>query len=179
MRLPKSTRVLPMTLRVVEQEASLGRVLDFMRLMWGLNHALTQTSKRMQRTLGVTGPQRLVVRIVGQRPGISAGALARVLHVHPSTLTGVLKRLRARGAIERTSDPRDTRRALFRLSRKGLDLDTVRIGTAEARVRAALASLPEDDVTAAARVLGQLARALSQDPGTFSPQRRRAGRKAR
>ena len=103
MRHPRSTRAMPMALRAVEQEASLGRVLDFMRLMWGVNHGLTRMSKRMQRTLGVTGPQRLVVRIVGQRPGISAGVLAEVLQVHPSTLTGILRRLKARGAIERTS----------------------------------------------------------------------------
>ena len=151
-----------MPLRVAEQGTSLGRVLDFMRLMWAVNHGLTQISKRMARTLGVTGPQRLVVRIVGQRPGISAGALAEVLHVHPSTLTGILQRLTVRGAIERGADPADTRRALFRLTRKGLELDAVRSGTVEACVRAALALLSDEDLAAAARVLGSLARALSR-----------------
>jgi DNA-binding MarR family transcriptional regulator len=150
--------------RAADQEASLGRVLDFMRLMWAVNHGLTRMSKRMARTLGVTGPQRLVVRIVGQRPGISAGALAEVLHVHPSTLTGILQRLTARGAIERTRDPADTRRALFRLTRKGLEIDALRSGTVESRIRAALVSLDEEDVAAAARVLGRFAHALSQGP---------------
>ena len=51
--------------------------------------------KRMEQRSGVTGPQRLVLRVVGLFPGISAGALARLLHVHPSTLTGVLHRLRS------------------------------------------------------------------------------------
>jgi DNA-binding MarR family transcriptional regulator len=40
--------------------------------------------------VGVTGPQRLVLRVVGLFPGMSAGELATVLRVHPSTLTGVL-----------------------------------------------------------------------------------------
>src|SRR5438132_8459125 len=35
---------------------------------------------------------RLVMRIVGRFPGIAAGRVAQILHVHPSTLTGILKR---------------------------------------------------------------------------------------
>src|SRR5512141_2564461 len=84
--------------------ASLGRVLDFMRLLWAVDHGLTRVSRRMERTIGVTGPQRMVVRLVGHRPGISAGDLARTLHVHPSTLTEVFRRLTDRGILERTQD---------------------------------------------------------------------------
>src|SRR3954469_22948255 len=75
---------------------SLGDVLEFMRVLWALDHALQSASKSMAARLGVTGPQRLVVRMVGRYPDISAGALARLLHVLPSTLTGVLQRLVAR-----------------------------------------------------------------------------------
>jgi DNA-binding MarR family transcriptional regulator len=166
--------------RAAEQEASLGRVLDFMRLMWAVNHGLTRVSKRMARTLGVTGPQRLVVRIVGQRPGISAGALAEVLHVHPSTLTGILQRLAARDAIERTRDPADTRRALFRLTQKGLAIDALRSGTVESRIRGALSSMSERDLAAAGRVLGRLADALARSPRlTFQPLRSSLDRRRR
>src|SRR5512146_1996532 len=68
----------------------LGDVLEFMRLIWGISHGLQSTSKRMEAQLGITGPQRLVVRIVGRCPGVSARELAHTLHLHPSTLTGVL-----------------------------------------------------------------------------------------
>jgi len=141
--------------------ASLGRVLDFMRLLWAVDHGLTRVSRRMERTIGMTGPQRMVVRLVGQHPGISAGDLARTLHVHPSTLTEVLRRLTEHGVLERTQDPADARRALFRLTRKGLELDAQRSGTGEARVRVALRSLSDQDLAAAARVLARLAQALS------------------
>lgn len=115
----------------------------------------------MQRNLGVTGQQRLVVKLVGQRPGISAGALADILHVHPSTLTGVLRNLVERGALERVRDPSDTRRALFRLTEEGRKLDAIRSGTVEARVRSALASIPQVEITVASRVLARLAGALA------------------
>ena len=42
----------------------LGRVLEFMRVLWAVDHALQSTSKWMEVRLGVTGPQRLVIRIV-------------------------------------------------------------------------------------------------------------------
>jgi MarR family transcriptional regulator, organic hydroperoxide resistance regulator len=143
--------------------APLGRVLDFMRLLWAVDHGLTRVSRRMERTVGVTGPQRMVVRLVGHNPGISAGDLAKTLHVHPSTLTEVLRRLSERGILERTQDPADARRALFRLTRRGLELDTLRRGTGESRVRVALGSLSDQDLAAAARVLARLAQALSDE----------------
>jgi DNA-binding MarR family transcriptional regulator len=139
----------------------LGRVLEFMQLLWAVDHGLLRASKRMERTLGVTGPQRLAVRIIGRRPGISAGALAATLHVHPSTLTGVLKRLVERGVLERMRDPSDARRALFRLTRRGREFDAMRGGTVEALVRGAMASLSGDDLAAAGRVLARVAQALA------------------
>ncbi len=89
----------------------LGAVLEFLRALWGLNHALESASRRMKGRLGVTGPERMVVRLVGRSPRISAGHLARILQVHPSTLTGLLKRLVARGILARTADAADARRA--------------------------------------------------------------------
>jgi DNA-binding MarR family transcriptional regulator len=141
------------------KEPPLGAVLDFMRLLWALDHALQSASKRMESTFGVTGPQRLVVRIVGRFPGIAAGRMAEILHVHPSTLTGVLKRLEARGLLQRRPDPRDARRALFMLTAKGRKHDTARTGTVEQAVRRVLAKDP-GKVTAAQEVLASLSEEL-------------------
>lgn len=135
----------------------LGAVLDFMRLVWAVDHALQRTSKRMEGTLGVTGPQRLVVRIVGRFPGIPAGHLAELLHLHPSTLTGILDRLRRKGLVVRRPDPRDGRRALLGLTPKGRRLDVETEGTLESAVRKLLADLPESKVRDAAEVFRGLA----------------------
>jgi DNA-binding MarR family transcriptional regulator len=75
----------------------LGPVLEFIRLLWATDHGLQSASKAMAARLGVTGSQRLAVRVLSRCPGLSAGELARILHVHPSTLTGVLQRLQSRG----------------------------------------------------------------------------------
>jgi DNA-binding MarR family transcriptional regulator len=132
----------------------MGRVLDFMRVLWSLDHALQSASKRMEAKLGITGPQRLVVRLLGKRPGISAGELAALLQVHPSTLTGVLQRLTARGLVERKQDPEDSRRAILSLSEKGRVLDSRRSGTVEQGVRQALQRISPRSLHEAQTVLG-------------------------
>src|SRR5256714_3983183 len=113
------------------KDPPLGAVLDFLRLLWAVDHALQSASKQMESNFGMTGPQRLVMRIVGRFPGIAAGRGAEILHVHPSTLTGVLKRLESRGLLQRRTDPRDGRRALFLLTPEGRKPDTVRTGIVE------------------------------------------------
>ena len=142
---------------------SLGPVLDFMRRLWAVDHALHSLSKRMETRMGLTGPQRLVVRIVGRFPGINAGQLAGILHVHPSTLTGVLARLEDRGLVTRRADPTDLRRALFTLTARGRGLDQPRNGTVEAALETTLAALPERNIRIAEQVLAQIADALSLD----------------
>jgi DNA-binding MarR family transcriptional regulator len=141
----------------------LGEVLEFMRLVWALDHSLRRTSKRMKARIGLTGPQRLVVRIVGRFPGMPAGQLARLLHVHPSTLTGVLKRLERERLIRKRPDPRDARRSLLGLTAKGRERDTETEGTVESAVQRALREVPRAKLAAAREVLGSVARALEAD----------------
>jgi DNA-binding MarR family transcriptional regulator len=139
-----------------------GAALDFMRAVWALDHALRSRSKLMKREVGVTGPQRLVLRIVGRTPGISAGALAEALHVHPSTLTGVLERLSKRRLLIRKQDPEDARRAVLHLTDRGKTFDKVRTGTVEAAVLRVLSTTHEQEVATAQKVLAALVRELEK-----------------
>lgn len=141
----------------------LGPTLGFMQVLWALVHGLDARSKRMASELGVTGPQRLVLRILGVRPKISAGALAETLRLHPSSLTGVLRRLEKRGLIVRRPDPNDARRALLSLARAGTSLNSKRAGTAEAAVARALARLGERDLAVAQRVLEAVIEELERE----------------
>jgi DNA-binding MarR family transcriptional regulator len=143
--------------------ANLGQVLEFMRLLWAVAHGLQSTSKHMEAELGITGPQRLTIRIIGRFPGISAGELAEILLVHPSTLTGVLKRLAERGVIVRKPDPEDARRAVLGLTAKGRRIDEIRTGTVEAAVRQALGRLSKAKIDAAHQVLREVASDLTPD----------------
>jgi len=137
--------------------ADLPDVLQFMQLLWAVVHGLERVSKRMTSEFGVTGPQRLVLRVVGLFPGLSAGDLATVLHVHPSTLTGVLQRLVAQRLIARSDDPADRRRAVLRLTKRGVRVNSARHGTVEAAIAVALDGISDRDRMATKRVLERLA----------------------
>ncbi len=130
--------------------------LAFLRELWALNHALGSTSKRMHDRIGVTAQQRMVLRFLGKRPGITASDLAEILHLERGTLSQALKRLEEKGLISRRSDPSDLRKTFIRLSKKGAQLDTPTIGTVERAVDRTLKEASEGDVEIVRRFLHRL-----------------------
>jgi MarR family transcriptional regulator, organic hydroperoxide resistance regulator len=143
--------------------ANLGPVLEFMHALWALDHALSVRDREIGERFGVTGLQRLVVRIVGQRPGATAGDVARILRVHPSTLTPVLHVLATSRLLSRAPDPADRRRAVLRLTARGGRLDSQSAALVDRDVRKALAQLNASQVLAARCVLHAVAAALRGD----------------
>lgn len=141
---------------------ALGPALDFMRLLWATDHGLQRRSKRMEVEIGVTGMQRVVIRLIGRFPGVTAGRLAELLHVHPSTLTGVLRRVVERGFVARERDRTDARIAHFTLTGEGGKIDGSQAGTVEAAVRRALSRLAPEQLDAARVVLSAVADELSR-----------------
>ncbi len=140
-----------------------GETLQFMQRMWDFVHALDVRSKRMMQTIGVTGPQRLVIRIVGQKPGQTASEIASMLGKHPSTLTGVLARLEDRDLIVREIDPKDRRRARFKLTAGGKKIDRERRGTVEAATRRALGRVEPSDIRTALELVAVLVEELQRN----------------
>jgi MarR family transcriptional regulator, organic hydroperoxide resistance regulator len=137
-------------------------VLDFMRLLWSIEHGLQRMSKRMEAELGITGPQRLVLRLVGQFPGLSAGELAGIVRLHPSTITGILQRLVAKGFLDRERDPGDSRRVRLRLKPRAIAYTGFSHGTVERTVRQALNRVGPSNVRAARKVLVEVAQRLNE-----------------
>jgi DNA-binding MarR family transcriptional regulator len=155
---------LAMTAKAIRstEERALDPALDFMRLLWSIEHGLQSTSKRMASSFGITGPQRLVLRIVGQFPDMSAKELAHILHLHPSTITGILQRLVRKGLLEREYDSADRRRVRLRVRRQARRFMSRSSGTVEAAVEAALKEVSARDLSQARKVLWAIATALDQ-----------------
>ena len=134
--------------------------LDFMRLLWSVEHRLQSTSKRMEARIGITGPQRLVLKIVEQHPGISAREVAEVVRLHPSTITGILQRLIKKRLLLRGQDPIDTRRVRLRVLPAARRFTRRATGTVEEAVERVLRGMPPTSVQAAREVLNAIASAL-------------------
>jgi len=144
------------------EDLPLGKVFEFMQLIWAVDHELGRLSKRMESKLGITGRQRLVIRIIGRFPGLLAGQLAAVLHIHPGTLTGIIKRLERDGLIIRRAEGRDRRRVALALTPKGRELDVMAPGTVEEAARLTLAAVDPSDVAVAAVVLRRFSENLAR-----------------
>lgn len=169
---PRRARGKKLSRPASDEGPPLGNVLGFMQLLWAVAHGLESISKRMRLTHGVTGPQRLVVRLIGHFGEPSPGELATVLHVHPSSLTGVLHRLERGRFIRRRKDPTDRRRAILSLTPNGMRLNARTGGTVESSVQQTLEGFPRATVEASREVLSALARALDAPPARSKRLRR-------
>lgn len=166
------------TARRMPETVGLDPVLDFMRLLWSVEHGLQSTSKRMEATLGITGPQRLVLRIVTARPGLSAGELARIVHLHPSTITGILQRLIRKGLLRRERDQQDSRRIRLHSQATANDVVAASPGTVESALTRALVRIPMHRVRHAREVLAAIAEALADDRAKSAAVSRKQTRKS-
>jgi DNA-binding MarR family transcriptional regulator len=141
-------------------EPSLGRTLEFLRLLWAVDQRLQAASKLMHTRFGVTGLQRMIIRVVGLKPEISISALTRILKTQKSALEAPLEGLAVQGAIIRKRDPMDAKGVLLSLGPKGQTIDAFRTGTVESKVEATIARFPDEKIAAALEVLAALAREL-------------------
>lgn len=154
---------LPLEAHVDHAPLPLGPSLDFLRLVWAVVHRMERVSKRMERRFGVTASQRFVIRLLGRFPGLTLAQVASLLEVHPSTASGILKRLERRGLVLRRVDTRDRRRAYLGLTAVGRRLDTTAEGTVEAAVDRMLAVLPTEHVASARDALNVLTAQLAAE----------------
>jgi DNA-binding MarR family transcriptional regulator len=163
---------------LIQLEFPVGEALELLRLVWAVDHALQRRSKWMAAALGITGPQRLVIRIIGRFPSIHASLLAEILHLHPSSLTALLKRLERRRLIKRRPDERDRRRSLLGLTREGQVFNREMHGTIEAALQRTLRSTAARDLDGARIVLDRFARELDRGGDVEREPRQRVGNRA-
>jgi MarR family transcriptional regulator, organic hydroperoxide resistance regulator len=158
-------------------QGALGGAFEFLRALWELNHALERASRSMRKRLGVTGPERLVIRLVGYEPGITPRALASALRLDRSSITVLIQRLERRRLLARTPNPDDARSVHLRLTPAGRRIDEVRSGTIEAVLRDAIGASAASDVAGTTRMLLRIAGRLTAlaDHEPPSRARRRAG----
>lgn len=135
--------------------------LQFLQTLWALDHGLQSHSKRMKTRTGVTGPQRLLLRILSKHPGAAPSQLARLLFFDKGTVTVILRTLERSGFVRRRPNPADARGVLLDLTPKGRRVARESRATVEAVVRATLAQVSDADIRTTRKVLDQLAAAFA------------------
>jgi len=150
-------------------------VLEILQALWALAHALEARSKWMQRHLGVTGPRRLLLRVIGAAPGCTPGAAARRLSLNPGTVSRLAAGLERSRLLRAEPDRSDGRQRRLFLTPGGELLNRRQRGTVEAAVREALATATPGEAALARKFIFRLTESLAES----GPIRREAGRARR
>jgi MarR family transcriptional regulator, organic hydroperoxide resistance regulator len=135
--------------------------LEVLERLWGLDHGLDSASKRMLRDIGVSGPQRVVLRLLTLEGGMGPGELARRMHHHPATISSLLNRLEVAGYVERRHSTEDRRRSTVLVTRRGRALGQRTAGTIEEQIETVLRDLDPAQVDSCLAVLDTLVEALA------------------
>jgi len=87
--------------------------------IYAASHAFTRFYKPLLDALDLTYPQYLVFLVLWERDGLTVKALGEKLFLDSGTTTPLLKRLDARGLVERRRDEEDERQVRIFLTASG------------------------------------------------------------
>lgn len=124
---------------VVPDEDDASSVVDALRR---IVHELRITTHHAEAEVGLSGAQLFVLRELAAEPGISIRRLSQRTLTDPSSVSVVVSRLVERELITRKTDATDARRSVLSVSAKGKSLLARAPEPYQARLFAALASLP-------------------------------------
>ena len=84
-----------------------------------ITRAIDLHSRGLMQQVGLTAPQLAALQAIGGLQPITAGALAKSIHLSQATLTGILTRLENRALVSRTRSSSDRRTVVVELTVEG------------------------------------------------------------
>ncbi|MBE1287112.1 MAG: MarR family transcriptional regulator [Alteromonadaceae bacterium] len=81
--------------------------------------AIDMRSRQLNKDVGLTGPQLLVLQEVGKNPGVMVKQIAQSINLSPATITSILDRMEARALVNRVRSTEDKRKVGVFLSETG------------------------------------------------------------
>lgn len=85
----------------------------------GISRAMDIHSRRINRESGLTLPQLIVLRCIGEHGEVTSRVISSAAGLSPPTVVGVLDKLEAKGMVERYRSLSDRRVVHTRLTRAG------------------------------------------------------------
>lgn len=116
------------------------RILDSLR---SIAHALELHSRQLAARFDITSTQLACLLDIARTGSLTATALARHVHLSPSTLVGVLDRLEKKGLVRRERDLRDRRLVYVSVTERGAEVTRNLPSPLPDRLTEALANLSE------------------------------------
>lgn len=149
--------------------------------------ALTAQSDRIGRhfarrhDVGSSDFHALLHIMVAETAGqpLTSSQLTQRMDVSPAAVTYLVDRMVEAGHIRREADPADRRKSLLRYESGGMALARAFFGPLGARVKGAVAELPDKDLAAAHRVFSAMAEAMAAFESDLATKRRGTARGTR
>jgi DNA-binding MarR family transcriptional regulator len=92
---------------------------DILRSLRRISRAIDLHSRKLANTFGLTGPQLVCLRAIGQLGWTALTSLSNEVSLSQGTVTGIVDRLAARQLITRKRNPRDRRQVTVELTDAG------------------------------------------------------------
>jgi DNA-binding MarR family transcriptional regulator len=117
-------------------------------------------SKRTLRDLGVSGPQLWALRTIRDAECTTMSELAERIHLHPSTVSGIVDRLEERGLASREQAADDARVVELRLSSSGRNLVARAPEPPRSKIARGIERLSVEELACVHRAVGILSRIM-------------------
>ena len=92
---------------------------EILRALRRISRAIDLHSRHLAGTFGLTGPQLVCLRAVGQHGEATPSELAKEISLSQATITGIVDRLSARQLVTRERTSKDRRRVTVKLTEAG------------------------------------------------------------
>jgi DNA-binding MarR family transcriptional regulator len=134
-----------------------------LRALRRIVRAIDLHSRVLEHEVGLTGPQLICLRVIGQRAPLSAGELARAVDLSQATVTGILDRLVKRRLVIRRRSSRDRRRVTLTVAPEGQRVLATAPSPLQSRFTGKLAELPERTQSRLCVTLEQVVRMMDAE----------------
>ncbi len=138
---------------VAPTAAGAGFDLMVLRSMRRIIRCVDMYSKQLEMHSHVTAPQLICLLAIVERVSISAGLLAKEVHLSPSTIVGILDRLEEKGFVARSRGIEDRRIVHVRATDRGVALANSAPSPLQQRLADGLKRLPVDEQARIAEAL--------------------------
>jgi MarR family transcriptional regulator, transcriptional regulator for hemolysin len=142
--------------------ASITGLRDAVRQLLGAERRLRRRSQGVENEFGYA--ELLTLAVLGRHSGRTASEVARLAGLDPGSLTAVLDRLEAAGAIERSRNPTNRRAYVISLTAHGRDRAAPSLQRWVSLWEDRLAGFTDKELVAAAKVVTALSEVFDSVP---------------
>jgi DNA-binding MarR family transcriptional regulator len=142
---------------------------DILRSLRRITRAIELHSRKLSNTFGLTGPQLVCLRAIGQQGRVTPSALAIEVALSNATVSGIIDRLAARQLVSRERSSRDRRLVEVSLTPAGEALINQAPSPLQEQFADRLARLPEVDRQRISDTLKEIVRMMDSEAIEAAP----------